>query len=230
MAMNATEARQMIAAAKKANRRLAIGYRLHYDPYHQEVMRLAKEQTFGELTHLDCSLGYYTRPAPGSWKLDLEMGGGPLYNLGVYPLQAARYLTRQEPLFVTARGFTRREEVFGEIAELVSYQQKFPQEVICQTMVSGGGYLDRLYASCTGGFFELEPAYNYTGQTGRTSKGKIDFPHVFQQAHQIDGFALDVMRNRPSPVSGEEGLRDMLVLDAIRTAMNTGNRVAVARP
>ncbi len=227
MAMNATEAKDMIAAARGANRKLSIGYRLHYDPYHQEVMRIGNSEAFGPVNYLECSLGYSFTPPAGSWKLKKEMGGGSLYNLGVYPIQGARYTKGAEPIYVSAQVSTKRKDLFTEVAEIFTWQLEFADGTLCNSYSGPVAYLDRLYAGCTKGFIELQPCYNYTGQAGRTAEDVLDFKHVNQQQLQMDDFALCVTQNMESRVKGEEGLMDMLVIDAIHKAIVTGQRVRV---
>ncbi|NJO02524.1 MAG: Gfo/Idh/MocA family oxidoreductase [Bacteroidia bacterium] len=225
MAMNAAEAWQMIETARKVKRKLAIGYRLHYDPYHREVMRLGQNEVFGPINFMECSLGYSSTPQAGSWKLKKDMGGGALYNLAVYPIQGARYTKGQEPVYVTAQASTKRKEIFTEVDEIVSWQLEFADGTLCNSYVGSSAYVDRLYAGCTDGFMELQPSYNYTGQAGRTAKETFNFEHVFQQKLQIDDFARCVLEDKESKVKGEEGWRDMLVVDAIHQAIERGERM-----
>jgi predicted dehydrogenase len=86
--------------------------------------------------------------------------------------------------------------------------------------------VDRLYASCERGWFEVSPAYNAVGTGGRTGTGPMTFPTKnFQQIDQLDDFALAV-RNKTQPAAtGAEGLKDMRLIDAIRRAAETGNRI-----
>lgn len=227
MAMNAEEARQMIEAAKKANRKLSIGYRMHYDPYFIEVKKLGQEEAFGPVNYLECALGYSFTPEIGSWKLKKDMGGGSLYNLAVYPIQSARYTKGAEPVYVTAQATTKRKEIFTEEEEIFTWQFEFGDGTLCNSYSGPVAQIDRLFAGCTRGYIELNPATAYTGQAGRSSKGEFNFEQVFQQKLQIDDFARCVMENKESIVKGEEGLKDMLIIDAIHKAIKTGGRVKV---
>ncbi|GAB4422982.1 MAG: Gfo/Idh/MocA family oxidoreductase [Bacteroidia bacterium] len=226
MALDAVEAQAMIDAATKARRKLSIGYRLPYDPFHQEVMRFGREKTFGEIHFMVCSLCYRSVSPATSWKMQPAMGGGPLLNLAVYPIQGARYTKGAEPVAVTAQAFTQNP-AFADLHETVTWQLDFADGAIAQSMTSSAGYEDRLYAACTEGTFELQPSYNYTGQAGRSPLGAMTFTHVFQQVLQIDDFARCIMDDLPSRVDAQEGLRDMLVLDAIRAAIRSGRRESI---
>jgi predicted dehydrogenase len=222
MAMNSDESRQMIAAAKKAGRKLSIGYRMHFDPFFKEVKRLGQSEAFGPINYMECALGYYSTPQAGSWKLKKAMGGGPLYNLGVYPIQSARHTKGAEPVYVTAQSTIKRKDVYSEVDEIFTWQLEFADGTMCNSYSGNAGKIDRLFAACTGGFIELNPATAYTGQAGGTTRGKFDFQHVFQQRLQIEDFARCVLRDEESIVNGEDGLKDMLIIDAIHRSLASG--------
>ncbi len=227
MAMNAEESRQMIAAAEKANRKLAIGYRMHYDPYFIEAKRLGQEEEFGPINYMECALGYSSTPQAGSWKTKKAMGGGALYNLGVYPIQSARHTKGAEPVYVTAQATTKRKEHYPEVEEIFTWQLEFADGTLCNSYSGDAGWLDRLFAACTEGFIELNPATAYTGQQGKSTNGTMDYEQVFQQKLQIDDFARCVMHDEESIVNGEDGLKDMLIIDAIHEAIASGQRARV---
>lgn len=227
MAMNPEEARSMIAAAKRAGRKLSIGYRMHFDPYFIEAKRLGQQEELGPVNYMECALGYFSTPPEGSWKLKKAMGGGPLYNLAVYPIQSARHVKGAEPLYVTAQATTKRKEIFKEVDEIFTWQLEFQDGTLCNSYAGSAGMIDRLFAACSKGFIELNPATQYTGQKGGSSLGVFDYPQVFQQRLQIEDFARCVIEDKPSIVSGEEGLKDTVVIDAIMRAIETGSKVKV---
>ncbi|MFY0650698.1 MAG: Gfo/Idh/MocA family oxidoreductase [Cyclobacteriaceae bacterium] len=227
MALNATEGRQMIDAAKKAKRKLAIGYRMHYDPYFIEVKRLGQEKILGSVNYLECTLAYYSNPKKGSWKLRKDMGGGSLYNLGVYPIQCARHTKGAEPIYLTAMGTTQRKELFKEVYESFSWQMEFADGALSNCYSSSSARTNRMFAGCSNGFIELDPATSYTGQRGRSSEGEFDYPQVFQQRLQIEDFARCVMEDEESIVSGEDGLKDMFIIDAIHKSIASGDRAKI---
>ncbi len=228
MALNATDAWKMIEAAKKANRKLSIGYRLHYDPYNIEAMRLGQNEILGPVNYMECALGYSFTPEPGSWKLKKNMGGGSLYNLGVYPIQGARYTKGSEPVFVTAQATVKRKDIFTEIDEIFTWQLEFADGTLCNSYSGPAAYISRLFAGCTDGYIELDPAYGYGGQAGSSTEGSMNFQHVNQQRLQIEDFAHCVMTDEESRVKGEEGWRDMLIIDAIHESIGkNGERIKI---
>ena len=189
MAMNAEEAMRMIEAAKKANRKLSIGYRMHYDNYFIEAKKLGQSEAFGPINYMECSLGYSFAPEPDSWKVKKDMGGGSLYNLGVYPIQSARHTKGAEPIYVTAQATTKRKDIFKEVDETFTWQLEWADGTLCNSYSGPVAKIDRLFAGCTNGFIELDPCTPYTGQAGQTSNGELKFEHVFQQKLQVDDFA-----------------------------------------
>jgi glucose-fructose oxidoreductase len=224
MALTAEEAMRMIQAAKKANKKLSIGYRMHYDNFFKEAKRLGQNEVFGPINYMECALGYSFTPEPDSWKVKKAMGGGSLYNLGVYPIQSARHTKGQEPVYVTAQATTKRKDIFKEIDETFTWQLEWADGTLCNSYSGPVAQIDRLFAGCTNGFIELKPCTPYTGQAGRTSNGVLKFEHVFQQKLQIDDFARCVLENQESIVKGEEGWRDMLIIDAIHRSIASGKK------
>ena len=87
--------------------------------------------------------------------------------------------------------------------------------------------IDRLFAACTNGFIELNPATQYRGVAGRSSDGPFKFEQVFQQKLQVEDFARCILEGKDSIVGGEEGLKDTLIIDAIQESIRTGKKVAV---
>ncbi len=228
MAMNAPEARQMIAACEKAGVQLSVGYRLYFEPHHLEMHRLASEKTFGAVKVIESGLGF-TRPGPESWRLDKKIGGGgAIMDLGVYAIQGARRTLREDPVRVTAQAFTFDKEHFKDIYETVFWQFEFASGAIANCSTTYSSYVDRLYATCERGWFKLEPSYNATGAQGITIKGAMDVPSPkFQQVAQIDAFATAVMNKTKPEASGEEGWKDLKLIGAILQAAETGRKIEI---
>jgi glucose-fructose oxidoreductase len=224
MALTAEEAMKMIEAARKAKKKLSIGYRMHYDNFFKEAKRLGQSEAFGPVNYMECALGYSFAPEPDSWKVKRAMGGGSLYNLGVYPIQSARHTKGKEPVYVTAQATTKRKEIFKEIDEIFTWQLEWADGTLCNSYAGPVAQIDRLFAGCTNGFIELNPCTPYTGQAGRASNGELKFEHVFQQKLQIEDFARCVMENGESIVKGEDGWRDMLIIDAIHRSIKSGKK------
>lgn len=228
MEISVERCEQMIAALKAANRMLGVAYRCQFEPHHLECMRIARSKELGALKIIDAFFGY--NMPPGGWRLNRALaGGGPLMDLGIYALQATRYLTGEEPVWVSATATQGAPPRFTEVEESVVWEARFPGGVVshCATSYGAGpgGYF-RAYAE--GGAFGLDPAFNYQGIRGFRSDGKsLQFPDINHFAAEMDDFALHIMEKTPSRVSGEEGLRDVKIMMAIYESARTGKPVTL---
>jgi predicted dehydrogenase len=221
---------QMIDECKKAGKQLAVAYRLHFDPSHLECVRLAREKTFGGLKLINAGFGFRMGD-PTQWRLNKDLaGGGCLMDVGIYSLQATRYLTGEEPAEVS--GFTTVTDPvkFKEVEESITWQTKFPSGVItnCTATYNANG-LNYFKVFADRGWFELDPGFGYSGIHGRRGDGQaIQFPGVDQFAAEMDDFAQCILENRPTKVPGEEGLCDVKIMMAIYEAARTGKTVKLS--
>lgn len=228
MAATLKEAEQMMDATRRTGKTLSIGYRLHFDPYHQEMIRLVREQVFGKLTGIDCSFSFI--PPKAVWRLSKdESGGGPLVDVGIYCIQAVCYLTGQEPVAVTAQSLpVTNAEKFNGIEETLVFQLEMPDGLVANCRTSFSETSSRLRIETEKGWAELNPAFNYNGLVMKRSDGKDTiYPPCPQQARQMNAIALAIQNGQPSPVPATMGLRDMKIIDAIYKAMETGKRIPV---
>jgi len=225
MAINVKECEEMIAACKKADRKLSIGYRLHFEPYTQEMIRLGQQKIYGRLMEIDCANGFRYGGDPNAWRLKKSLaGGGGLMDMGVYCIQGARYTTGEEPLYASAREEKTRPELFKEVDETIYFELEFPSGCIAKGISSYNMHLNHLKVKAEKGEFELSDAYRYGGMNGRTPEGRMDFPQVNQQARQMDDFALCVLNNKTTRVPGEMGMMDMKVVEAIYRSIASGKK------
>ena len=225
MALNASECLEMTEACKKAGRMLSIGYRLHFEPYNQEMMRLGQEQVYGKVLEIDCANGFRYGGDPNAWRLKKAMaGGGGLMDMGVYAIQGARYVTGEEPLFVTAKEEKTRPELFREVDETVWFELEFPSGGIAKGESSYNKNTNHLKVRAEKGNFELSSAYRYGGMKGNTPAGPMNFPQINQQAAQMDDFAQCIIQNKSTRVPGEMGWKDMKVIDAIYRSLISGKK------
>ena len=228
MAITVNDCQEMIDACKNAGVQLALGYRLHYEPYNMEIKRLGQEKVFGQVRLIEASLGYHSSDA-SEWRLKKDMaGGGPLMNLGIYCIQSNRYVLGQEPISVTAQfGPITNKEIFSEVEESITWQLNFPGGVLCNSTTTYSCVVDRFFASADDGLFELSPAISYGPFKGRTSKGELNFPEINQQGTQCDEIAKVLLQNKklPSHITGEEGIKDVRILQAIYESARTGKKI-----
>lgn len=225
MATSSEDCRKMIAACSAADRQLGIGYRCQFEPHHLECMRLAKEKKFGELRQIVAGFGF-KMGNPKQWRMNKELaGGGPLMDVGIYALQACRYLAGGEPTEISAFEVKTDPVLFANLEETLNWSMKIGDVACsCQTSYAYNG-INQVQAYGTNGQFGLAPAFNYSGIKGTSSAGPIEFPQVDHFQMELDSFAQCIKNNLPTSVPGEEGLRDMLIIEAIYKSAQTGQTV-----
>ena len=224
MARTAEECREIIAACEKNKVKLSIGYRMQHETNTQTIMKWAMTKPYGDIQHVISEAGY-NGGTINPWKLEKEMGGGAIYDMGVYPINAARYSTGLEPIAVSATQSTRRPEIFDEVDETTTFKLEFPEGIIVDGKTSFGQSLNNLEVTCKDGWYYLRPMQAYSGVRGKTSDGKILPPMgKNQQAVQMDDDALAIINNKPVMVPGEEGLKDIAIVEKINESAAAGGK------
>lgn len=228
MAITPKECQDMIDACKKNKRSLAIGYRLHHEPNTQEYRRIIKEKLLGNVKQLSCAAGYRDNRT-NHWKQKREMGGGVLYDMGVYAIQGARLGTNMEPIsIVSAKTSTTRPEIYKDgLDETTIATLEFPGGVFADIKTSFGENVNFLNITCEKGEIKMAPYSAYSGVKGNSPLGEINNPYTvpWQQAKQMDDDALAIMQSKPMLVPGEEGLRDIRIVEAIYKSAGTNQVV-----
>lgn len=217
VADNAKQAREMIAACEKAGVKFYIGYRLHFEPHTKELIRMREAGEFGKVMHVNNYAGFKIGD-PKQWRLKKALaGGGAMMDVGVYSLNGARYCTGEEPIWVTAQESKTDPVKFAEVDETITFQLGFPSGIIANCGCTYNfNRVEGLKLMGEKGWAEMSPAFGYGPIRGNTHLGPINQPDVTHQAYQMDGIAECILNNKPDPnVSGHEGLKDMIVVDAI---------------
>jgi predicted dehydrogenase len=231
MATSVAECRAMIAAGREAGRKLMIAYRLRYEPFNQAAIRLCREKAVGELRSFSASNNQVT-PAPNI-RLSRALGGGPVQDIGIYCINAARYVTGQEPVEVAAMEHRPRDIArFREVPASVSFQLRFASGVLAHCDCSFDAAESRRYrVHGTEGFIDLDPAFSYRGLRLTVAKPsgreQVNLTEVNHFAAQMDHFSDCVLNGRDPRTPGEEGLADMRVIAAIEEAARTGRTAPV---
>ena len=229
MAISSAECRTMIAACRKAGVKLMIAYRVHYDPTWKRAIELIQAGAIGQIQSFQG--GFLGQQPPGAWRLSRALGGGgALLDLGIYPLNAIRHITAEEPSVFTAVVATRETSGrFSEVEQSLEWTMKFPSNIIascgCSYGQIGNGFLN-VYGDK--GYLQINPGFNYDGVHLRGFAGFVqNLDEVgtgtvpFQFTLEADHFA-DCIRNNQEPESpGEEGLKDMVAIEAIYRAAGT---------
>ena len=224
MANTPGECQQMIDAARKAERKLMVAYRCRYEPYNQEAIRMARSHELGTTKAIVADHGFNIGD-PTQWRLKKDLaGGGSLMDIGIYSLQAARYLTGEEPTELNAAMFsTPGDPRFKEVEETINFQLRFPSGVLANC-TSSYGYAgqNRYRLVGTEGWLELEPATVYRGLRLRVHRGNVteerELPARDHFALEMDHMSSCVMENKVPLTPGEEGLRDLKIMMAIYEA------------
>jgi predicted dehydrogenase len=216
MATSVSDCEAMIAACKAANVKLMIAYRCHYEPTHLRTIQMIRDGKLGQVQSISSCFGFNI--APGEWRLNKKLaGGGPLYDVGIYSLNACRYLTGEEPAELRAVASTiDHDGRFNEVEENVAWTMRFPSGIVtsCSTTYGANmsGYF-KVYGSK--GWLQLDPGFNYEGVhlraelSGQTLDEVSPLRDPYQFQAEAEHFSHCVQNNLEPQSPGEEGLRDM---------------------
>ncbi|CAN5595150.1 Gfo/Idh/MocA family oxidoreductase [soil metagenome] len=229
MAINAKEGAEMVAACDKANVKLLVGYRMHFEPKTLEIIRMRNAGELGKILFFQ-GLSGFTIGDPTQWRLNKKLaGGGAMMDIGVYSINGARYMVGEEPIWVTAQETKTNFEKFKEgVDETIQFQFGFPSGAVASCLSTYTmNNLDSFFLNGENGFAELQPATGYGPIEGRTMNGLLTQPHVTHQTVQMDEMAGIILENRQPvvPVDGREALKDLKLIDAIYLAAKTGKKV-----
>jgi predicted dehydrogenase len=226
MSTTVAEAESMIAACKAANVKLMIAYRCHYEPTNLKAIRLIREGALGHVQAIESSFGFNI--APGEWRYNKKLaGGGPLFDVGIYSLNACRYLTGEEPDHLSGNASViDHDGRFDEVEENLSWAMRFPSGIVASCSTTYGanmpGYY-RVYGSK--GWLQVDNAFVYEGLHLRAeySGTKIDELNPARDpSHfvaEAEHFSNCIQKGLTPQSPGEEGLRDMrLITEIYRSA------------
>src|SRR5205823_15013834 len=219
MAKTEKDCEAMIRAAEENNVKLMIAYRLHFNDANLRAIELARSGELGELRYFNSLFGQQVQA--DNIRLDKELSGGSLYDIGIYCINAARYLFRDEPIEVVGLTANNGEQRFSEVEEMTGAILRFPRERLaiftCSFGSAGIGYYSLVG---TKGNLRLENAYEYRGDSKCivTIKGRQTekvFKAGDQFASELIYFSDCIMNDRAPEPSGREGLADVRVINAI---------------
>jgi predicted dehydrogenase len=234
MAVTARECEQMIRATAAAGVKLMIAYRLHFEPTNLQAAELARTGKLGALRYF--SSDFSMQVSPGNVRLKRAKGGGPLYDIGVYCINAARYTLSQEPIQVWASATRSRDRRFREVDETVTAVMRFKDERIASFTCSFGA-ADRSTFTVVGtrGRVTLDPAYEYA--EGLSYQATVGDREQKKKTGKRDQFAAEllyfsdcILQDRTPEPSGAAGLADIRVIEAMQKSINTGRWVSVRIP
>ena len=229
------ECRRMIAACGDAGVKLMTAYRLHFEPSNLRVIELIESGKIGELRFFSSTFAYQVKP--GNIRTAADRGGGAIWDLGVYCVNAARYLFRADPVEVFAQRIDRPgDERFAEVHEGMAVLLKFPGDRVAQFTVSFGSFEQDQYRIVgTKGEIVLENGFEYIGERVmkvKTEKGERSrtFKSVDQFGPELFAFSRAVLEDTAVEPDGEEGLRDVRVIAAILKSARENRPLAMSWP
>jgi len=217
MSTTVDDARAMIAASKRANKKLMIGYRCHLEPVNQRAVQLIREGKLGTVQAIESAFGFNI--GKGEWRTNRKLaGGGPLMDVGIYSLNACRYLTNEEPSAISAySSVIDQDGRFTDIEEDISWTMKFPSGIVASCNSTYGANMSGYFpVHGSKGVLHAENAFSYDGLLLRADvNGEAPIvmsspePDPAQFAAEADHFAECILQNKQNKGPGEEGLRDM---------------------
>lgn len=234
MCTTVAECDAVLAACAAAKVRHSVGYRLFWDPYHAELRRLAREEDFGPFRKMNGDRAFMMNT--WRWRADRQLaGGGPLMDLGIYLIQGACMAKNgQAPVAVTGHELPKtRPDISKDTEETIRWTMEWADGAQAEFTTSYQQSIDHFRAEGAQGWIHfMQRAFGYQVQRVETSRGPLDYgPPVNQQALQLDDFAQSVATGRASPVPGEMGRRDLMIIEAIyASAASGGRRTAVKEP
>lgn len=220
----------MIRACAESRVLLMTAYRLHFTDAHVRAIQMAREGELGQLRYF--SSLFAMQVAGDNIRTREETGGGPVFDIGIYCINAARYFFQGEPIQVMAAAETSGDDPrFSEVEEMVSVILRFPDERLASFTCSfGSADMDQLDLIGTKGSLHMEPAYGYTDEIRWTVKcgARTDtksFPAGDQFAGELIYFSNCIRGGSKPEPSGAEGLADVRIINAIHDSLRTGKPV-----
>jgi glucose-fructose oxidoreductase len=234
MAVMEEECARMIRAADEANVKLMIAYRLHFEKANLTAVQIAKSGRLGELRAF--SSVFTMQVKSGNTRLRRDLGGGTLYDIGIYCINAARYLFQDEPTEVWATAANNGEERFSEVEEAMSAVMRFPGERLAAFTCSFGASDVSAYQLVgTKGDLRADPAYELaTGLKLHVTVGGKKQQYAFAKSDQFAPellyFSECVKRKKNPEPSGEEGLADVRIIQALYRSAERGETIRLTVP
>jgi predicted dehydrogenase len=233
MANSVADCQQMIDAAKSAGKKLMVAYRVRREPHNMKAIDICRGGQIGKPRFIFTSHGFQI--PPGVWRTNLKLaGGGALLDVGIYGINASRYLSGEEPVSVMAqRTDNTNDPRFAQVEEAMAWTLQFPSGLLASGTTSYNiAGTNHIRITGSSGALDMEPATNYHGNnlTRRINGDRHDFdlPDIDQFVAQMDYFS-DCVRGDKDPITpGEEGLRDLRIIEAIYESAAMGKRVNLA--
>jgi predicted dehydrogenase len=231
MASTPEDCQKMIDAGRAAGKKLMVAYRCRYEPYNQEAIRIARSGELGATQVILADAGFNIGN-PDQWRLKKDLaGGGSMMDIGIYALNASRYLSGEEPTEVNAFMYNAPGDPrFKEVEENVNFQLRFPSGAMANC-TSSYGYFQQSHYRVVGtqGWLDMDPATWYSGLRMKVARkntvAEVELPVRDHFAMEMDHMSQCAMDNREPLTPGEEGLKDIRLILAVYEAARTGKTV-----
>jgi len=240
MANSVAECQQMIEACRKAGKKLMIAYRSQYEPLDRALVKMIRDKKLGTLKEF-ISVNSQNMGDPQHWRLKRALaGGGALPDVGLYCLNAARFLSGEEPVEVTGNVWsTPGDARFREVEESCQFVLRFPSGFIASCSTSYAAHKSQMFRlNGSEAWAEMNPAYAYNGirlKVSRVVEGKEQGSDITgddknQFAAELDHFAQCIQQDKEVHTPGEEGLQDQRIMEAIYESARTRRPVKLTAP
>jgi predicted dehydrogenase len=237
MANTSAECRDMIAACKEAKVKLMVAYRIHYQPHNRYIREQLQKKIFGASKFIEAT-NSQSSANEKHWRHNKALaGGGALPDIGLYCLNTTRFILGQEPNEVFAWQYSSPDNpLFREVEEVMSWQMKFPGGIIANCSTNYFVHESRRYrVMCEKGWMDLENAYAYKGQQLKTSRAEKELKlqetvvigEKNQFAAEMDHFSDCIINNKRPFSTGEDGLQDHILMEAIYQSAREGKPVKI---
>jgi predicted dehydrogenase len=237
MATSVTDCQKMIDAYQKAGKKLMVAYRAQFEPFNLDAIARIRKGELGKLRQITADHGRSVKPTEEpaeAWRVQKKLaGGGSLMDIGIYSLNATRYLTGEDPVEVTAQELSDKSDPrFKEVEDTIHFTLRFPSGVLATCTSSYSiQEVKRFRAFGDKAWLDLDPATDYyehhmtIGDQEGEHQPKLKEGNQF--AAELDHMAECVLQNKTPKTPGEEGLKDIRLIQAIYEAARTGKRVKV---
>jgi glucose-fructose oxidoreductase len=233
LATSVADCRRMIAAAKAGGAHLMTAYRLHFEPANLAAAVLARSGKIGRPRYFTAQFAMQIKPR--NIRTQSELGGGPVFDIGIYCINAARHVFADEPIEVMAQAASADDKRFAEIDEMVAVDLKFPDERLASFVCSfGAADVAAMQIWGTKGNIKLDAAFDLAGpkhmmvETAGGRRARRKFPFVDQFAPVLLEMSDAIRTGRAPFPDGVEGMADIRVIEAIEKSLRTGRRVKPA--
>jgi len=219
-----------LQAAARNRVKLMTAYRLHFEPANLKAIELVRSGRLGATRYFNSTFSFQITDSDNI-RLQQERGGGAIFDIGTYCINAARYLFAAEPSEIFAMSVKSGDPRFKEVDETTSVIMRFPQDRLASFTVSFGASTSGRYELVgTKGSVVLDPAYEYSSALKQTvmindQAREKTFPRTDQFGGEIEAFSEWVLGRRELEPSAAEGLADLRVIEAIHRSIRTGRTV-----